>query len=283
VPGLKIEDVFKRVRNEVIKASADRQIPWESSSLTSEFVFRPASAEEIESEKLKRAREDREELLKEMQNLKAELLAMRQQAALADGAPDVVGAVVSKPAEPSKVEVVAVTSPTAAAAAPVPASSEWSARIAAIEKVRRGLNLSKALALLLDITSDEDLLLLVSHESYIKQLPWPTSYALGVDANGYLIWGIGSNWRVDAFSVETALESCAKQPTDKCRLILHNGDFDVNDFIGLARLLSPQSVSSVKRDFLKNLVERPTEKTLIGGGTSGAMRQQKAVSSNREP
>src|SRR5258706_12495079 len=40
-PGLKVEDVFKQVRNEVLKESTNQQIPWESSSLTTEFYFRP--------------------------------------------------------------------------------------------------------------------------------------------------------------------------------------------------------------------------------------------------
>ena len=38
-PGLAIEDAFKRVRVSVNKATAGRQTPWESSSLTDEFEF----------------------------------------------------------------------------------------------------------------------------------------------------------------------------------------------------------------------------------------------------
>ena len=41
IPGIKVEDVFKRVRVEVAKASNDAQMPWESSSLTGDFFFRP--------------------------------------------------------------------------------------------------------------------------------------------------------------------------------------------------------------------------------------------------
>ncbi len=39
VPGLKIEDVFKRVRVGVQEKTAGRQVPWESSSLTGDFYF----------------------------------------------------------------------------------------------------------------------------------------------------------------------------------------------------------------------------------------------------
>lgn len=38
-PGIRVEDVFKRVRREVIKKSSDTQTPWESSSLTGDFYF----------------------------------------------------------------------------------------------------------------------------------------------------------------------------------------------------------------------------------------------------
>ncbi len=42
-PNLAIEDTFKRVRLSVTKVTEGRQIPWESSSLTNDFRFFPAS------------------------------------------------------------------------------------------------------------------------------------------------------------------------------------------------------------------------------------------------
>jgi formylglycine-generating enzyme required for sulfatase activity/uncharacterized caspase-like protein len=39
VSGIKIEDVFKRVRANVVRKSGDVQTPWESSSLTGDFYF----------------------------------------------------------------------------------------------------------------------------------------------------------------------------------------------------------------------------------------------------
>ncbi len=42
-PGLKIEEVFKQVRVGVARRTNDQQIPWESSSLTGEFVFNQVS------------------------------------------------------------------------------------------------------------------------------------------------------------------------------------------------------------------------------------------------
>jgi len=40
-PGLKVEEVFKQVRVGVRQASRDQQVPWDISSLTGEFYFRP--------------------------------------------------------------------------------------------------------------------------------------------------------------------------------------------------------------------------------------------------
>jgi len=40
-PGLTIEKIFKSVRIAVMKDSRDRQVPWESSSLTGDFYFNP--------------------------------------------------------------------------------------------------------------------------------------------------------------------------------------------------------------------------------------------------
>ena len=44
VPGSKVEDVFKRVRTNVVRKSNEAQVPWESSSLTGDFYFRPGEA-----------------------------------------------------------------------------------------------------------------------------------------------------------------------------------------------------------------------------------------------
>ena len=41
VPGLTIEQVFKYVRREVMRATQSTQIPWESSSMTGDFYFIP--------------------------------------------------------------------------------------------------------------------------------------------------------------------------------------------------------------------------------------------------
>jgi uncharacterized caspase-like protein len=45
-PGLKVEDVFKRVRAAVRQASNGRQVPWENTSLEGDFYFRPGESAE---------------------------------------------------------------------------------------------------------------------------------------------------------------------------------------------------------------------------------------------
>jgi carboxyl-terminal processing protease len=44
-PGLGIEEMFRDVRGKVMKATGDKQIPWDSSSLTAPFYFKPAAAQ----------------------------------------------------------------------------------------------------------------------------------------------------------------------------------------------------------------------------------------------
>lgn len=150
-PGLKVEDVFKRVRAGVRLASNGRQIPWENTSLEGDFYFREATrsesaAQERESARrqeeairqavtdaLTRSREDaeREKLRLERfyaEKLETERAAFRKEAAdriaelekaaVAAAKPEVVAMARPEPLPPSKPVVAASTAP---AALPVPA------------------------------------------------------------------------------------------------------------------------------------------------------------------
>lgn len=44
LPGLKMEEAFKRTRGRVMARSGGRQTPWESSSVVGDFVFKPKAA-----------------------------------------------------------------------------------------------------------------------------------------------------------------------------------------------------------------------------------------------
>lgn len=46
-PNIKIEDMFKAVRNDVIALTSNEQIPWENTSLNTDFYFNTMSQDEI--------------------------------------------------------------------------------------------------------------------------------------------------------------------------------------------------------------------------------------------
>lgn len=48
-PGLKIEDTFKQTRRIVLEETRNEQVPWETSSITGDFFFRPGSAQPLPS------------------------------------------------------------------------------------------------------------------------------------------------------------------------------------------------------------------------------------------
>jgi uncharacterized caspase-like protein len=49
VPGLKVEDVFKRVRAAVRQETQGEQVPWENTSLEGDFYFVPAEAASVDT------------------------------------------------------------------------------------------------------------------------------------------------------------------------------------------------------------------------------------------
>lgn len=55
--GVALEEVFRRTRRKVLEATQGRQTPWEHSSLTAEFFFRPKTAEPEASQHPDRAKE----------------------------------------------------------------------------------------------------------------------------------------------------------------------------------------------------------------------------------
>ncbi|BDQ35444.1 hypothetical protein JCM14722_29860 [Pseudodesulfovibrio portus] len=48
VPGLRIEEVLKRVRIDVLQATGNKQVPWESTSLVGNFMFVGTKAESVQ-------------------------------------------------------------------------------------------------------------------------------------------------------------------------------------------------------------------------------------------
>jgi len=94
VPGVPIEQVFKRVRNAVMSDTKGLQVPWESSSLRGEFVFIPGAPTEdvlavVVADAVRREREDqqrhmnkviREALERQRAEFQVQLAALRESA-----------------------------------------------------------------------------------------------------------------------------------------------------------------------------------------------------------
>lgn len=64
-PNIKIEDMFKAVRNDVVALTSNEQIPWENTSLNSDFYFNTMTQDEINESIYQRIRNNycAEELL----------------------------------------------------------------------------------------------------------------------------------------------------------------------------------------------------------------------------
>lgn len=77
-PGLKIEDVVKRVRVDVTAETGDKQLPWQSSSLMGDFYFKPAEAV-AENAALTEERKRLEEERRRLEQMKAEVEVKNQQ------------------------------------------------------------------------------------------------------------------------------------------------------------------------------------------------------------
>jgi len=56
-PGMKLEDVFKRVRTAVRQDSGGRQVPWENTSLEADFYFKAPDAKAVAGEQEERRKE----------------------------------------------------------------------------------------------------------------------------------------------------------------------------------------------------------------------------------
>jgi len=67
-PGLAIEEMLKEVRKDVMAASSDQQVPWESSSLTGDFAFVVGDADP----ELDAARRENEQLRQQLLKMRIE-------------------------------------------------------------------------------------------------------------------------------------------------------------------------------------------------------------------
>ncbi len=307
-PGLKVEDVFKQVRINVLQASDNQQIPWESSSLTGEFFFRaPApvqgantddrlrQAEQQSAQLQKTLEEERkkrdseaENIKREMEKLRAELLQMRQPPPVAVAAAPVPATAPAAPAKPAATVSqqpaappvqVAIAPPTAPAAPATPSASasppaaagdraQWAERIALLERFQGPLTLSKALALLLDISSAEDLTAVVTLDKNISSRRYHSAFAIGASNAGRILWAGTWQWRMPSFAAESAVELCQRTKDEACKIVMTNGDFKLKEFLEFARNLGAAGIEDTQREFLTGVRALPTPLMLQSGFTS---------------
>ena len=273
LPGAKVEEVFKAVRVNVIKATAGAQVPWESSSLTGDYFFRPAVAARPVAEpkqadlqaKLEAERRQRE---KDAAALKAEMEKLREEVRrLSVAAPPAQEPAPAKPAaaKPSSAKPAAAKASEpkpapskAAEAKPAPGSAlrdagarEWARRVASLEELRGQLGFSKAAAVLLGPFTDEQLLVLVGKERSLKDLPYASAFSLGVTAKGTLAAGRSWSARSPQVAEEVALENCARHAARRCQVVVVNGDFREAGFIDWARSATGKSLLQLRLDLLR--------------------------------
>jgi uncharacterized caspase-like protein len=306
-PGAKVEDVFKAVRVNVIKATAGEQIPWESSSLTGDYYFRPA-AQKAEGAKASRDTEARAEIQarldaerrareQEAQALKAEMEKLREEvrrlsaastatAAAEPTSPAPPTAAAAAPAEakpapaatktPAPRTEAPASKPEGKPAAPPPtrppgervklakadpdaskaglrlaAEKEWKRRLEVLEGQRGQLTFSKASAVLFGPLTDEQLTELIGKERALRDLPYSSAFAMGVNARG----GIAA-WRVwrersGPIAAEYAVERCSRVSTTRCVAVMVDGGFREDAFLAWARGLSGAQLLQLRGELLR--------------------------------
>ncbi|HUP98103.1 MAG TPA: caspase family protein [Usitatibacter sp.] len=275
VPGLKVEEIFKAVRVNVIKATQALQIPWESSSLTGEFYFRPdakaadatrqADAHRLEllkavdDERTRRER-DAEALKKEMESLRAELLRLSRASAAqapATTASQSSPAAPVKRSDPPHPELAVRKSEPVPKSAPKTGGFDSEARFRMLEGMRGQLSFSKAVAVLMDLTSEEELAAVLTAERDIKALPYESAVALGMTPQGTISRGFSWRHRLRSHAADNALELCRKYAAPgTCRVVIVNGELQESAFIEVAKGLADRNPVALRRDLLRQRFER---------------------------
>ena len=277
IPGAKVEEVFKAVRVNVIKATSGLQVPWESSSLTGDYYFRPAAAAEAkgareaqaqQAELQSRLEAERLSREREQQALKAEMEKLREEVRrLSMAAPAQPSAEAKAPAEarkPAESKAPAETAP-AAKAAPrrngdleasqsalrESAAREWTRRLAALEGQRGQLTFSKATAILLAPLSDEQLMVLVGKERALRDMPYSSAFALGINPDGGLAGWRTWGERSPEIAAGAAAGRCRRQAAGPCHVVMLNGTFRESEFLAWARGATGKSILQLRADLLR--------------------------------
>ena len=290
IPGAKVEEVFKAVRVNVIKATAGEQIPWESSSLTGDYYFKPATATadagkaagqaEMQS-KLDAERQARE---KEAQALKAEMEKLREEvrrlSVASAAAPPAAAAVpeakvpagaaapaaakkrnetarpvdAAQPVEPAK--AAGPKSGPAIAQLRGAAAKEWKRRLLVLEGERGRLTFAKAAAILFAPLNDEQLTVLVEKERALKDMPYHAAFAVGFNSSGAITYWRTWGERTTAFATETAQGKCTNISAAPCAVLMVNGDFREAQFLEWAGRADGGNLARMRATILRVRTDR---------------------------
>jgi uncharacterized caspase-like protein len=266
ISGLKVEEIFKRVRVNVARSTGNLQIPWEASSLTGDFYFKAHSSEGdqrgdlhkvIEEERARRERESAA-LRSELDALRAQISMIRPRAPASDispGTSDVPSSsstttTLQRPE--SKSSPVTGVPPATAAGSPGKSANEKLAITSALLDARSSLTFSKGMALMLSAGAGEELDQLLESERALKSFPYHTAFAMGVNSNGHLVWA--AQWRqaLRAHAEQEAIGRCNGylRGEGTCTLISVDGEMIPGALAHISRQLGRADVSLVRRSFL---------------------------------
>jgi uncharacterized caspase-like protein len=282
IPGAKVEEVFKSVRVNVIKSTAGEQVPWESSSLTGDYYFKPAAARadagkaagqaEMQSklDAERQAREKEAQALKdEMEKLREEVRRLSVTSAAAPAtaaavpearAPAEEAATATKRNEPAgtaeaqaarKAAATGPKSGPAIAQLRETAAREWKRRLQVLERERGRLTFAKAAAILFAPLGDEQLTVLVEKEKGLKDLPYHSALALGFDASGNVRSWIAWKERTADFAIDTTRGRCSRVSAAPCAVVMVDGAFNEAAFLDWARRADGAKLVKLRQAFLR--------------------------------
>jgi uncharacterized caspase-like protein len=263
-PGLRVEDVFKQVRISVLKTTASKQIPWESSSLTGDFLFRPAAATVAERQEQRVGADEVATLRQSMAALEKQLAELRDNRTAAPSpAPRAKpepksdtqdSAALREQVARLNAEVTRLQqNPGAAAAGPPLYADAWKKQIAQLGAASGKLDFASAMEKLLGVTAADEREALKRFSAQLSRRQYTSAFALGVDANGYLAWGGSYNFRRQGDASETAASYCGNIGGDGCKPVVFNGDVNREALLEALKPLGRQPVDAVRAAFIKSL------------------------------
>lgn len=142
-----------------------------------------------------------------------------------------------------------VESKPAVPAAP-PFAAEWQVRRDAVQ-ARSRLSLPAALAVLLDLRSEDDRQKVVALDAWVNQRGPNMAASLGV-VNGHLAWAWRSGSSV-AQAREAAMGRCAEVRASACAIVMVDGELRKTALLDVASGLGTLGVAEVRSGFMRSL------------------------------